>query len=141
MTEKPSGRPSKYKPEYCKMLIDHMSTGLSFDSFAAVVSVNQDTLHEWAKVHEIFSESKKIAFANSLIFWEQQGIDGLYSTVEYSDDGKPLKSKSINASVYIFNMKNRFKWRDKQPDETDDININITLADRMAKARARAGSK
>ena len=29
----PVGRPTKYKPEYCEMLIEHMSEGLSFESF------------------------------------------------------------------------------------------------------------
>lgn len=120
------GRPSKYKPEYCQQLIAHMTTGLSFDSFAAVIDVNQDTLHEWVKVHPDFSEAKKEAYSKNLLFWENHGIEGLYSTTEYDDKGKPTSSKSINATVWIFNMKNRHKWRDKQPDEVDTIvNNNI----------------
>lgn len=138
MDEKPNGRPSKYKPEFCEQLIQHMSEGLSFESFAAIAKVNLDTLYEWAKVHEEFSEAKKEAFANCQLYWESQGIAGLYSTTDYDEDGKPIKSKSLNSSVWIFNMKNRFKWRDKQPDENDEIKISITLADRMAKARARS---
>lgn len=132
------GAPSKYKPEFCQQLIDHMAKGLSFDSFSAIAGVNQDTLHEWAKTHEDFNEAKKIAYGQCLLFWEQHGIDGLYSTTVYDKKtGRPTSSKTLNSTVWVFNMKNRFKWRDKQPDENDQVNVNLTLADRMAKARSR----
>lgn len=45
-------------------------------------------------------------------------------------------------TMLIFCLKNLCGWRDKQPDEdTQQININLTLADRMAKARTRAKGK
>lgn len=117
----PVGRPSKYKKEYCDLLIEHMSKGLSFESFAAVIKVNHDTIHEWCKVHKDFSDTKKEAFALSRLFWEQHGIDGLYSITEYDEKtGKPTRSKSMNATVWIFNMKNRFGWR-------DNIDVNSTV--------------
>lgn len=126
MSEKSVGRPSKYREEFCDLLISHMARGLSFESFAAVIKVNQDTLHEWVKVHPNFSEAKKVAFSENLLFWEQQGIDGLYSTVDYDEEtGKPLRSKTLNSPIWIFNMKNRHKWRDRQPDETDVVVNNI----------------
>lgn len=126
MAKNPEGRPSKYRPEYCSELIVHMAKGLSFESFAAVVAVNRDTLHEWCKVHEAFSDAKKEAFDKNLLFWENHGIEGLYSITDYDEEtGKPLKSKTLNSTVWIFNMKNRHKWRDKQPDETDVIVNNI----------------
>lgn len=136
------GRPTKYKEEYCQMLIDHMSEGLSFESFAGLIEVNVDTLHEWVKTHELFSDAKKIAFNKSLIFWERLGIDHILNISESESQGEGYsssRSKSLNAAVWVFNMKNRFKWRDKQPEETDTLNINLTLADKMAKARKRIG--
>lgn len=116
---KPVGRPSKYKLEYCEMLIEHMSKGLSFESFAGLVSVSRESLYEWQKVHPEFSDTVKEAKEKCRLFWEQQGIEGLYSTTEYDEKGKPSSSKSINASVWIFNMKNRFRdqWHDKQQIE------------------------
>lgn len=127
-TESKVGRPSKYKPEYCSMLVEHMKTGLSFESFAAVIAVNQDTLHEWAKVHSAFSEAKKDAYALNLLFWEQHGIDGLYNKSTFDRESGISETRSLNSTVWIFNMKNRHKWRDKQPDETDVIvnNNNVT---------------
>ncbi len=138
------GRPSKYKPEYCEQLIEHMEQGYSFDSFAGIVEVNIDTLYEWTKVHEEFSEAKKVAFSKCQVFWEKIGIDNILNKSETESFGKnefTTKSTSLNASAWIFNMKNRFKWKDKQPDENDQININFTLAEKMAKARNRADKK
>lgn len=105
LAEKPKigrGRPSSYRPEYCQKLIDHMRDGYSFESFAAIADVNQDTLYEWAKVHPNFSEAKKKAFAKSLLFWEQAGINGLWPGGE-----------TFNTALWIFNMKNRHKWTDR----------------------------
>lgn len=138
------GRPTKYKPEYCQMLIDHMSTGLSYDTFSAIIEVNIDTLYEWEKVHKEFSEAKKVAVGKCLIFWEKLGVDHILNISESESMGPGMtssKSRSLNAAIWVFNMKNRFKWRDKQADEASDININLTLADQMAKARLRVGKK
>lgn len=129
--KRPIGRPSKYKPEYCEKLIEHMASGLSFESFAGVIEVNVDTLHEWAKVHEEFSDSKRLAFAKNMAFWEKLGIEHIInkSDSESLGDGvSSSKSRSLNASVWIFNMKNRFKWRDRQPDETDVVVNNLSQA-------------
>ena len=126
MREKiPKGRPSKYKPEYCQMLIDHMSKGFSFESFAGIVDVNRDTLFEWATAHDEFNEAKHLAFARNLIFWENVGIEGLYNQTDVDESGKTKSVKSLNATVWIFNMKNRHKWRDRQPDESDIVVNNV----------------
>jgi hypothetical protein len=106
--ERKIGRPSKYDPSYCQGLVDHMKQGLSFETYAAVIGVNQDTLHEWVKVHPAFSEAKKEGRIQSQLKWEQFGLAGMAG-----------KIKGFNSAVYIFNMKNRFAWRD-QPLEDND---------------------
>lgn len=144
MDENGSGRPSKYDPKFCDLLIKHMEEGLSFESFAAVAEVNRDTLYQWEKAHPEFSDAAKRARDAALLFWEKLGIDHIINQTDYESDGSGVKSsstKSLNSPVWIFNMKNRFKWRDKQPDENDEINIKITLAERMASARARVNKK
>lgn len=135
------GRPSKYKPEYCQLLIDHMSKGLSFETFGAVINVNRDTIFEWVKVHKDFSDAKIEAIAKCQLFWENLGVEHILNVTKSQSEGGVTKSgsKSLNASVWIFNMKNRFKWRDKQVDENDTINVNVSLADRISKARSRVG--
>jgi len=99
------GRPSKYREKFCAALIRHMTTGLSFESFSSVAGVHKDTLYAWTREYPDFSDAKKRAEAASLLYWEKLGIDGVKG-----------KIKGFNAAMWIFNMKNRFKWRDR-PDE------------------------
>jgi hypothetical protein len=102
--KKPHGRPSKYDQKFDEMLITHMTEGLSFEAFAGIIEVNVDTLHEWVKVHKSFSDAKKIAFAKCRVFWEKMGISGAWNDA---------KGPCLNTGVWIFNMKNRFKWSDR----------------------------
>lgn len=129
-----NGRPSLYKPEYDQMLIDHMATGLSFESFAAITDTCKDTLYEWAKVHPSFSDAKKKAVQKCRLFWEKLGVDHILNiseTSKSSDGSNYSKSKSLNASIWIFNMKNRFKdeWREKQETEITGKDIKIVIGE------------
>lgn len=130
MSEQPKlGRPSKYKPEFCEQLIEHMEAGLSFESFAGTLNVSKQTIYDWEKEHPAFLDAKEIAFEKSRLFWEKLGIEHIVNKSDSYGEGQS-QSRSINASVYIFNMKNRFKWRDKQPDEVDVVvNNTNTLSD------------
>lgn len=102
------GFPTKYKPEYCDELIEYMACGMSFDSFAGKVGVNIATVYDWAEANEEFFEAKKIGFAKCKDFWEKVGIKGVTGKID-----------GFNVAAYIFNMKNRFGWRDK-------VDIDIT---------------
>lgn len=96
------GRPSKYKTEYCKMLIHHMDEGFSFLSFAATIDVAEDTIVEWCNAHPEFSLAKKQGFSKSRYFWEKMSV-----------------ASEINPTILIFNLKNRFprEWRDRHEVE------------------------
>ena len=94
---------SKYKPEYDQLLLDHLSEGYSFESFAAIAKVNRDTLYEWEKKHKSFAEAKQLGVAKSLLFWEKMGMAGMVGKID-----------KFNVTSWIFNMKNRFGWRDRQ---------------------------
>jgi hypothetical protein len=108
------GRPTDYDPKYCQELIDHMKGGLSFESFAALADVNRDTLYEWVKVHPEFSDAKKRGTDLNLIWWERIGRAAMLGHAGKDADGKPIPLKNFNATLWIFNMKNRHGWRDKQ---------------------------
>ena len=105
--------PTKYRPEYCRELIDHMSEGYSFESFTAVASVHKDTLYEWVKVHPEFKEAKDTAFSKNMLFYEKVGCRGMLGEID-----------GWNVTAWIFNMKNRHGWRDRQPEEVDKTIIN-----------------
>lgn len=117
MSEKRAiGRPSKYKPEYCEMLIEHMKTGLSFETFATVVGAGRETIYEWARVHPEFSDAKTKGFEENLAFWEKAGISGMLGHIQ-----------GFNAAVFIFNMKNRHHWRDKVDIESKSTVTTIKI--------------
>lgn len=108
----PAGRPTKYKPEFCQDLIDHLKEGLSIECFGATlhaaygVHVCKDTVYEWCKVYPEFSDAKKVGESYSQMFWEHLGIKGAKG--DYI---------GFSGSAWIFNMKNRFKWRDQKEIE------------------------
>lgn len=112
------GRPSKYKKEYCQQLIDHMSQGFSYYSFAGLLGVCRDSLYQWEMDYPAFSYSKKIAFDKCLLHWETVGF-------------QILRGKG-SAATWIFNMKARFGYRDQgHTEEQKPEAIQIELVERV----------
>lgn len=113
-----AGQPTKYKPEFCEQLVKHMAEGLSFESFAAVPFVCVDTLHEWANRHPKFSDARKRGRQMGLKFWEEIGRAGCVG-----------KIKNFNVVAWIFNMKNRYHWRDtKEIEQSEFPRVQIIKA-------------
>ena len=113
------GRPAGYKPEYCQILIDEMAKGLSFEAVAGVIDEPTSAMYRWVEMYPAFREAKEKAFRLNREFWERQGVDGLWQT----PDGKKL-----NNTIWIFNMKNRFGWRDNREVTTNSTvtSVNVT---------------
>lgn len=99
----PVGRPTKYKPEYCQMVVDHMADGASLTSFAAEIDVARSTINEWIDANPDFSEAVKRAKAKCAAWWERLGRNNAIT-----GDG--------NATLVIFGLKNMAAedWREKQ---------------------------
>ena len=98
------GRPTNYKEEYCDIIVEEMAKGLSFEASGGDkrIAVSKDTLYQWLKKYPAFSDAKKKGENLCLNFWERIGI------------GRALgKVPKGCAASYIFNMKNRFLWRDR----------------------------
>jgi hypothetical protein len=119
-------RLSKYKPEFCEMLIEHMMSGFTFGSFAAVAKVNRDTIFSWANTHEDFAIAKSLGEAE----------------LQYHDE-KLLKD-IIRGKVFggnitglIFKFKNCHGWRDKHPEETDRTVINVSAEEMKLKEEVK----
>lgn len=113
--EKGQFRP-KYREEYCKMLVEHMSKGLSYETFAAVIGTHRDTLKSWENIHPEFMEAKKMGQDAAQLIWERIGL------AQSMGDKKIGKGSSIS---WIFTMKNKFKWTDRHEfgvdEETKDV--------------------
>lgn len=100
---------SKYKPEYAQELIEHMSSGLSFETFAAVADVCRATLYDWLEAHDDFRAAYAKGKAHCQLAWETMGVKGT------------LGSIGFNASSWKFNMQNRFGWTDRRDVQVQDI--------------------
>lgn len=128
-----AGQPTKYKAEFCELLIEHMRQGLSFESFAGTAMVSRDSLYEWLKRHPEFSYAKKIGQDLGLKTLEQLGMALAAGKLQGSN------------SAWIFIMKNRAGWRDKQEIEhvgKDGGPISVTsLSDEELDRRIEALEK
>ena len=54
-TQGKRGRPTSYKPEYDELAYKFCLLGATDAKLAVLLSVNEDTIHEWKKVHPSFS--------------------------------------------------------------------------------------
>jgi hypothetical protein len=100
------------------MLIEHMTKGLSFESFSAVINVNRDTLYNWEKSHEMFFDAKKIGREKMLLNDEiilNKVIRG--------------EQKNTSPACLIFKMKNCHSWSDSDRGQNDS-GILITINER-----------
>lgn len=104
-TKKKAGRPTKYKPEYCELLIKHMSEGLSFESFGGTVNVHDGTLFEWCEAYPDFKEAKRVGKYKCMQLYEKIGVGQAAGQIQGS------------TGAWVFNMKNRFGWRDVKEHE------------------------
>jgi hypothetical protein len=111
------------------MLADHLKEGLSMESFGGVVHVSRDTIYEWLKVHKEFSDTKNAYEDAGRLLLEKIGMNGMLGKV-----------KNFNTVAWIFIMKNRFKWRDKQPEEVND-NRTFVLAYEVKKKEKQNGQE
>lgn len=107
-TPNPVGRPTKYKPEYCQVIIDYFDIPATdsegnannprfLSAFARSIGVNHDTLHEWCSVYPEFSEA----------YTEAKRLQGEHIIVN------ALQNR-YNSSFAWRTMMNIQDWRDKQ---------------------------
>lgn len=124
-----SGRPTLYKSEYAEQARKYCLLGATDKELATLFEVHLDTISEWKKVHEEFSESIKKGKDQA----DANVADRLYQrAMGYEHDEVDIKVvageivKTPIRKIYapdptaaIFWLKNRqvTKWRDKQETE------------------------
>jgi uncharacterized protein (DUF2249 family) len=117
------------RQQLCDNWCDHLSKGLSKECFP---DCDPQTFKKYLSLYPDDFDTDKIEEAERLgrTFWEKTGIDGLWNETTYNENGKPEASRSLNAAVWCFNMKNRYGWRDKQEltgDPEKPLEHNHTL--------------
>lgn len=106
LREKPSnpvGRPSKYDPAYCDMVVEWGRVGKSREWIGATLMVLPETLANWSKEHPEFFAAITLAKQLEMLWWEDFGQQHLLTT-------------SFSASGWSRSMAARFptKWRENK---------------------------
>ncbi|QZA71246.1 terminase small subunit [Pseudomonas phage AH02] len=98
--------------------------GCSDVEIRAEFGISDDLWYRWIAEDEEFSRTYKLSKAACHAKWEEMGRKMAFGQVE----GNP--------TTWIFNMKNRFNWRDKQDvDHSGQIDLSAKTDDEL-KARA-----
>jgi len=94
-----TGRPSLYRPEYCKAVQEHMGKGRSLTAFAGEIKVSIDAVHDWIATHPEFSLAVKQAHT--------QRVNALEERLLSANNGG-------TAATSIFALKNACpaEWRE-----------------------------
>jgi hypothetical protein len=111
---------NEYSLEEMKRIIAdfcaHRSKGYSKESFT---ECDYRTIDRHLEVHSIELQAEKRAIEQAerecRLFWEKEGIENMY----IQKDGG-----SFNSAVWIFNMKNRFNWKDRTDVTSNEETIN-----------------
>lgn len=136
----PGGRPSKYDPSYCDLVLDEMANGLSLTAVSAVIGVTRATINNWMAEHPEFLEAVTRGKANRLLHWERTAL-----TVAREGGGPG------SATMIVFGLKNMGgdEWSDTtktevsgpggKPVQTEDVSARELVAGRIARLAARRG--
>jgi phage terminase large subunit len=97
------GRPSKYDPSFCDLVIELGAQGKSKAQLAASIGVSRETIDLWAKVHPEFSDALKFAKDLALAWWEDQ----------------TLSQRSLDLLIPTFRSKSElsFAWNSVKPTD------------------------
>jgi len=108
---------TRYHPGICDQVIAFLKRGYSKEVIAAHLGINRKTFGRWEKEHPALQEAVAEGLLYSQLWWETLGIKAASGKV-----------KGFNASAWVFNMKNRFGWKDKQEisgDEDRPISVRV----------------
>lgn len=113
----PAGQPTKYRPEMCDVILEHLSLGYSLTAAAGKAGIHKDTAYEYIKKHPQFSDAVKDGRAAGMALWEKRLTT------------QALKAPGNTAAI-IFAMKNLYQddWRDKV--ETDHTSSDGSMSPR-----------
>lgn len=92
-----------------------MAAGYSKTVISGLIGVSRKVFWEWEKRHPALAEALAEGEVLSQAWWETKGLSAASGQLP-----------GFNAAIWIFNMKNRFGWRDKQ-EITGDADKPVTV--------------
>ena len=111
----PGGRPTKYKPEFCQIVIDEMAQGSSKEAAAGALGVTYQTFYNWMDRHQEFFDAVKEGQTKSRLWWEKVGRAAALGKVP-----------GFQGTPWVFSMKNIHGWSDKV-----ETKHTVTVADEL----------
>jgi hypothetical protein len=112
------GAPTLYREEYCEKLIQHMATGRSFESFAAVIGTSRRVLYQWRDAHENFLHALEAGRDAHLKFMEDQAMGNLVENYQ---------GPKLNTALFKLFMVNIHGWRSEHKDSQEKSEQTIKI--------------
>lgn len=139
------GRPTKYTPEKCDIVIAAGKKGHAVAEMAVACDVCIDTIYEWAKVHQNFSEALTRAQVEAEAFWARRVREGL---------GKAPSEFQGPANLKYMGIRFQDRWSERArvelsgpgggPVQTEEVSAHDVISRRIAglaaRKRARVGA-
>lgn len=137
----PGGRPSKYDPAFCEVVVTEMANGFSLTAVSAIIGVTRATINNWMAEYPEFLEAVTRGKAIRLLHWERTAL------AVASQGGGPG-----SATMVVFGLKNMGgdEWSDTtktevsgpggKPVQTEDVSARELVSSRIARLAARRGS-
>lgn len=124
------GRPTKYSKDICEKLPDMFRGGESVAEVCCALNIHKDTFYEWVKKYPRFSDAYKKGLQNSEAWWSRLGRNGSTGDVK------------IQPATWIFNMKNRFGWKDRiEQEHSGEISGGLVVSQTMSEEDWLAAAK
>lgn len=118
----PGGRPTDYRPEYCRRVIELGKQGKSKAQIAAALDVARNTLDNWAEANPEFLSAITHARDLSLAWWEDKAQEGLIMEPGAGTFNASLWAKSVSCRFpddYSDRSKHEITGKDGGPVKTE----------------------
>ncbi len=145
----PTGRPTKYKPEYVELASNYCLLGAKDAELASFFGVSESTLNLWKQKRPEFSESLKAgkgeadAKVAQSLYRRALGYEHPEDKI-FNDNGKPLIVPTIkhyppDTTAAIFWLKNRQSqnWRDVSKLKIENENPDDKTLDKLLERRRK----
>ncbi len=114
---------SRARKAACARFCDHIRQGFSMDCFP---EASARTIRHYAKAYpeDFPAEKLEAAAREGLLVWEQLGLQGAKGEIA-----------KFSATAWMFNMKNRAGWRDRQETRAETVTTDQTPGKQTVKPR------
>ena len=124
--------PNKYKKKFAKQLPDMFKNGESVAEVCMELGIPRQTFYYWVNNYDDFKEAYETGKMYSEAWWTKLGRAGA------------LGKTKIQPTVWIFNMKNKFGWRDQAVAEGEGeqgvkMDINFTVSQPVDEIKVTKG--